>query len=82
MDDIAKLAVRLGLAASKDQVPESYATADADQDHIDRKAHTFEVEHVDLSWIRYLSLPDRPAPFANATEPVVMPRDDDEGEYA
>jgi hypothetical protein len=26
--------------------------ADADQDHLDRKAHTFEVEHVDSSWIR------------------------------
>jgi hypothetical protein len=24
---------------------------DADQDHVDRKEHTFEVEHVDLSWI-------------------------------
>ena len=23
--------------------------ADADQDHIDRKAHTFEIEHVDSS---------------------------------
>jgi hypothetical protein len=57
-------------------------SADADQDYIDRKAHPVEVEHVDLSWIRHRSLPDRPAPFANATEPVVMPRDDDEGEYA
>jgi hypothetical protein len=35
--------------------------ADADQNHINRKAHTFEVEHVDLSWIRHRSLPDRPA---------------------
>ncbi|MFC0134327.1 IS66 family insertion sequence element accessory protein TnpB, partial [Massilia eurypsychrophila] len=24
----------------------------ADQDHIDRKAHPFEVEHVESSWVR------------------------------
>ena len=42
--------------------------ADATQDYVDRKAHSFKVEHVDLSWIRHRSLSDRPAPFANATE--------------
>lgn len=30
----------------------SRVPADADQDHVDRKAHTFEVEHVDSSWVR------------------------------
>ena len=35
--------------------------ADADQDHIDGKAHPFEVEHVDSSWFGHRSLPDRPA---------------------
>jgi hypothetical protein len=44
--------------------------ADADQDHINRKAHPLEVEHVDSSWIRHRSVPDRPTPFANATEPA------------
>jgi hypothetical protein len=35
--------------------------ADADQDHVDREAHTFEVEHVDLSGIWHRILPERPA---------------------
>jgi hypothetical protein len=26
--------------------------ANADQDHVDRKARPFEVEHVDSSWVR------------------------------
>ena len=34
--------------------------ADANQDHVDRKAHSFEVEHVDSSKFRGRSLPDRP----------------------
>jgi hypothetical protein len=42
-----------------------------DQDHIDRKAHPFEVKHVDSSWFRHRSLADRPAPFADATEPML-----------
>ena len=44
--------------------------ADANQDHVDRKAHPFEVEHVDSSWIRHCSLPDQPPVSANAIEPL------------
>src|SRR5471030_709064 len=49
----------------------SHIPADADQDHIDRKAHPFEVEHVDSSsvWdvVVYLTGLQR---IANATEPI------------
>ena len=49
----------------------SHVPANADQDHVDRKAHPFEVEHVGSSWILgHRSLADLPAEFANATEPT------------
>jgi hypothetical protein len=35
--------------------------ADADQDHVNRSAHTCEVEHVDSSWFWEPQFTDRPA---------------------
>jgi hypothetical protein len=45
--------------------------ADADQNPTDRKAHPFEVEHIDSSWIRHRSYSTGPPVFANATEPLI-----------
>ena len=50
----------------------SRVLANADQDDINQRAHSFEAEHVKSlsAWVR--NLPDRSNYSANATEPVLL----------